>query len=438
MLLLGMPGTGKTFTLARLIESFARNGQSVLIASYTHTAVDNLCMKLMDLNVNFLRVGSESSIHPSVREHSLDVISKEAESIEGLRMALSGVNIYAATCLGFHDPFVLSRSFDVCVIDEASQISMTAVLGPLTRARKFILVGDHYQLPPIRKYHVGDSDPPASLFRSLCESHPHALVTLRTQYRMNYEIMSLCNALVYGHRMRCGSAASAQNRIFFTNFSELFEFHPMHQQWLTPVISPEPTILFLDTDQALLREHGGMGSKQNIGEAVVVSITAIAMMLCGLPPESVGIISPYRAQVLLIRKVILAELSAVMRQYPHIGKDPAELAKEFEVHTVDKFQGRDKDCIIVSAVKSNERNRPGSHITDWQRLNVAITRAKTKLIFVGSKTTLINSPFFEGFFKMLDERSIVKLPQSVNEGIAKPFISISSIETIADIETQDY
>lgn len=423
MLLLGMPGTGKTTTLALLVESLEKCDKSVLICSYTHAAVDNLCSKLIDRGVNFLRIGRIDSISEKVRSHALDSIIETCENAEQLHLALTGIKIFACTCYAFNHPFILGKNFDYCVIDEASQISMPVVIGPLTKCNKFILVGDHYQLPPISK---NDGEIPISLFKMLSENQPHAIVTMRTQYRMNSDIMKLCNELVYSNRMRSGSAASAQSRIYFPNISILKEFSEYSREWISKILSPEPAVQFIDTDSVLMREGKNMSSKNNIGEGSVVSMIVSSMILCGISPESIGVITPYRAQVVFIRKALQAQLASVSKFFPHMSGLTAENANEVEVDTVDKYQGRDKECIIISTVKSNEKFSPGAHTSDWQRMNVAITRAKTKLIFIGSMSTLSNSPFFEHMFEMLEEKNIYKLPLSVNEGESKPFRSIDA------------
>lgn len=437
MLLLGMPGTGKTTTLAHLIESFEKKNLSVLICSFTHAAVDNLCMKLIERNINFLRIGKKESINPNVWNYAIDPVLENCENIEQMRLAVQGVTVFASTCYACNNPFIASHQFDVCVIDEASQISMPVVIGPLLRCKKYILVGDHYQLPPIIKSH-SSSELPTSLFRQLCENHPHALVTLRTQYRMNNEIMRLCNELVYSQRMRTGNALEANKTIFFPNSKILDEFHPFHKEWIEKVLHTTPSVIMLDTDGVPMLEQKGSGSKLNVGEAAVVSMIAVSMILAGLSIDSIGIISPYRAQVLFIRKALQAEMVQAAKHFPALSGNPVEIAKSIEVDTVDKYQGRDKDCIIISTVKSNAKKSPGLHATDWQRLNVAITRAKTKLIFVGSRTTLINSPFFEQLFLLLDEDSVQLVPACANEGSSKPFISIPTTDSLSSIETQDY
>ncbi|KAH0787602.1 DNA replication ATP-dependent helicase/nuclease DNA2 isoform X1 [Histomonas meleagridis] len=410
MLLLGMPGTGKTTTVASLIGTLAKRNERILIASFTHTAVDNLCIKLAEQHINFIRIGQTTSIHDDILRYSLDKIIEETDSVDSLKNVLDNCKIFASTCLGFNHPLISSRLFDVCVVDEASQIDVPTVLGPLSRCKRFILVGDHYQLSPIRRYGSEMNEKPPSLFRILCEAHPHAVVTLRTQYRMNDDILKLCNTLIYNQRMRTGLSG-----------------------WLKPTIEGTPSILMYDTDQVEMLEMKGHGSKMNRGEAAIISAAAVTLVLCGISPTQIGIISPYRAQVHFIKEALEFQLRSAQLYFPTLINDIEVIKKQLECHTVDKFQGRDKEVVMFSAVKSNRKSSPGVHITDWQRLNVSITRAKTKFILVGSRKTLENSPIFSKMFEILGEKCFYTLPSDVDQANAKPFTNFTKIIPLDEI-----
>ena len=427
MLLLGMPGTGKTTTLASMIKSLANKGEKVLIASFTHTAVDNLCLKLIDLHVTFIRIGHSQCVHQDIEPYTLESLVSRAESVEDIAKFIGNCQIFASTCLGFHHPLVSTRVFDTCVVDEASQINVPTVLGPLSRAKRFILVGDHYQLSPIKRYGGQMNEDSTSLFRILCEAHPEAVVTLRTQYRMNNAILRLCNALIYDFRMRTGSSYVGAKQLRIPRREILEEFDVFHKRWLQAVVNPDSPVLVLNTDDVKMLERKGSGSKVNHGEAAVAAAIAITLVLCGIPPEEIGIISPYRAQVLYIREAIVKFLQAMQRLYPHFIQDVKELAGQIECHTVDKFQGRDKEVILFSAVKSNPKLKPGNHITVWQRLNVSVTRAKTKFILIGSVLTLGNSPFFSRMFGMLNDSAFYMLPNELDQVNTQPFTVMSQI-----------
>ncbi|EAX95410.1 hypothetical protein TVAG_461840 [Trichomonas vaginalis G3] len=239
-------------------------------------------------------------------------------------------------------------------------------------------------------------------------------------------------------KCHCGFRSSTKNKIYFPNISILNEFSEYSKEWISRILKPDPSVLFVDTDSVPMREGKNMSSKNNVGEGSVVSMIVSAMILAGISTESIGVITPYRAQVIFIRKALQAQISCCSKYFPHMAGNPSEIASSIEVDTVDKYQGRDKECIIISTVKSNEKKSPGAHASDWQRMNVAITRAKTKLIFVGSRSTLENSPFFEHLFDLLSDNNFFSLPLSVNEGESKPFRSIDSSQSLSNIDTQDY
>ena len=428
MLLLGMPGTGKTTTVATIIESFLKLNQTVLIVSHTHTAVDNLCIKLIERNIKFLRTGRHGLIDPKVERYSTESLINKCETTDLLNEELKDIKVFASTCLGYSHPFIIERNFDVCVIDEASQITMTTVLGPLLYCKKFILVGDHYQLPPILKIKSDLSiNAPPSLFKALSESHPESIVTLRTQYRMNNDILKLCNSLVYSEKMRQGNSFAANSFLKFPDLNFFINSLPeFHLQYLIQILQPKPSIQFINTDLIpIFFEKSFQGSKMNSGEAYIISIIVVSMILSGVNPNLIGIISPYRAQILLLKKLISAQILYMTKYYSNSLNNPEDIIKLIEIHTVDKFQGRDKDCIIFSAVKSNSKTSPGNHVSDWQRLNVSITRSKKKLIFIGSKITLNNSPFFNDLLKNLSQNNFINLPPGIDEFKKKPFLSFS-------------
>ncbi|CAN0262276.1 unnamed protein product, partial [Ectocarpus sp. 4 AP-2014] len=216
-LLLGMPGTGKTWTIAFAVRVLLARGASVLITSYTHSAVDNLLLKLIEEGVPCLRVGKPSSVHPGVRPHCVNY-DGSAETTVAYSELVASARVVGCTCLGVKHPLFSHRRFDYCVVDEAGQISQPVVLAPLRCADVFVLVGDHYQLPPLvtssEALEAGMSE---SLFRRLCEAHPASLQRLSYQYRMNGDVMALCNDLTYSGRLRCGNATVGAQRLVLPN-----------------------------------------------------------------------------------------------------------------------------------------------------------------------------------------------------------------------------
>eukprot|EP00903_Cladosiphon_okamuranus_P020313 g18638.t1 len=489
-LLLGMPGTGKTWTIAFAVRVLLARGASVLITSYTHSAVDNLLLKLIEEGVPCLRVGKPSSVHPGVRAHCVNY-DGSAKTTAAYSELVASAKVVGCTCLGVKHPLFSQRRFDYCVVDEAGQISQPVVLAPLRCADVFVLVGDHYQLPPLvtssEALEAGMSE---SLFRRLCEAHPASLQRLSYQYRMNGDVMALCNDLTYSGRLRCGNAQVESQRLVLPNLGAIppprlplssanasrktsmgrtdSRGHegPAWQgrtppagdtlaptaalkltPWLTEVLDPDRRVAFLDTDALSSDAQGhdmepgtgvgngsggesggwgavvagagatrrpftglevtvrsksaalveaadeggqrGRGTLVNAVECDIVRLLAWGLDAAGFDLGAVGIISPYRSQVQLLQ----VELKP---SYPSL-----------EMNTIDKYQGRDKKVIIVSFVRSNTEGTVGHLLRDWRRLNVALSRAKHKLLLVGSLRTLSRCAILNSLADILETRGWV-------------------------------
>ena len=150
-------------------------------------------------------------------------------------------------------------------------------------------------------------------------------------------------------------------------------------------LDPNRSVIFLNTDPKSAKEERVGGGTVNLVESKLLEILVSSLVHCGVDPSKIGVIAPYRAQLRLIKKWTPA--------FPLL-----------EVSTVDRYQGRDKDCILISFCCSNDSKRVGRLLCDWRRCNVAFTRAKKKLIFVGSMSTLVGSPIFDALFKLLDPK----------------------------------
>jgi DNA replication ATP-dependent helicase Dna2 len=387
-LLLGMPGTGKTTVIAELIRFLTQNQKTVLLTSYTHSAVDNILMKVKDDGIGVVRLGNLSKIHPEARIFS--PLNQEIKNNKDLQSVFLDPPVVATTCLGIGDWVFNRRRFDYCIVDESSQVSMPVCLGPLRFCDKFVLVGDHFQLPPLVQNPEAKAGLSRSLFKILSESHPESVVELTHQYRMCSDIMLLSNTLIYEGRLKCGSDRVANQTLTIPEFYKLATAHSesldQKSRWLETVLDSSRRVMFLNHDNV-----GGCDEtsvKENIEnpkEADLVYQIVEAMLLCGVPEESIGVMSFYRAQLRLFYRKFAAR-------------------KGIEMLTADQFQGRDKECVIISLVKSNDKNNIGSLLKEWRRVNVAITRAKSKLIIVGSKRTLQNLDTLNAFMKVLDSR----------------------------------
>uniref|UniRef100_A0A669CQN7 DNA replication ATP-dependent helicase/nuclease n=1 Tax=Oreochromis niloticus TaxID=8128 RepID=A0A669CQN7_ORENI len=371
-LVVGMPGTGKTTTICTLVRILHACGFSVLLTSYTHSAVDNILLKLKRFRVGFLRLGQGQKVHPDILPYTEESVRKKGvHTLSDLEQLYNKELIVATTCMGIKHPIFTRRRFDFCIVDEASQISQPICLGPLFYAKRFVLVGDHQQLPPIVQNHEARSlGMDESLFKRL-ELHSEAVVQLNVQYRMNRQIMSLSNSLMYDGRLECGSERTATALLTLpfllsvqSELSSYSEAHPQHDlSWIQSTLLPSNPVCFLDCSMVPALESVEQGGISNHTEAALIHTLLSLLIKAGCKPSDIGVIAPYRQQL----KTILALLQS-----------PAFTG--VEVNTVDRYQGRDKSLIILSFVRSTL----GELLKDWRRLNVAITRAKHKLLSLTS------------------------------------------------------
>ncbi|XP_038878324.1 DNA replication ATP-dependent helicase/nuclease JHS1 [Benincasa hispida] len=378
-LILGMPGTGKTSTMVHAVKALLMRGVSILLTSYTNTAVDNLLIKLKSQNIDFIRIGRINAVHEDIRSHCFSELN--IESVEDIKMRLDQVKVVAVTCLGITSPLLVNKRFDICIMDEAGQTTLPVSLGPLMFASTFVLVGDHYQLPPlVQSTEARENGLGISLFCRLSEAHPQAISALQSQYRMCRDIMELSNALIYGDRLRCGSEETANAKLELSSSK-------LSSSWLKEVLSPCKPVIFVCTDLLPAYETRDHKIVNNPIEANILAEVTKGLLDGGIKGNEVGIITPYNSQASIIRLAI--NIASV------------------EVHTIDKYQGRDKDCILVSFVRSSENPKSctTSILGDWHRINVAITRAKKKLIMVGSRKTLSKVPLLKLLIEKVEEQS---------------------------------
>jgi DNA replication ATP-dependent helicase Dna2 len=387
-LVLGMPGTGKTTTIAHIIRALVSQGKSILLTSYTHTAVDNILLKLRNDKFPILRLGSIAKINLEVQEFATLAV-KPKNNVEELRSSWHDSPIVATTCLGINHPIFNERTFDYCIVDEASQITLPVCLGPIRMAHTFILVGDHNQLPPLvqnEEARTGGLD--ISLFKLLSDKHPSSVVNLEHQYRMCEDIMALSNNLIYNGRLKCGTSEVADRCIDIPNMAALTNHHytpltisrsqgcicpgpVLGRCWLRDLLDPLTKVSFINTDNLLpaSREEAKGNRIVNTTEASICIQLVESLLGVGIPATSIGVMTHYRSQLALLKHGLRGQ-------------------RDVEMHTADRFQGRDKEVVILSLVRSNEAKNIGELLKDWRRINVAFTRARTKLLVIGSRETL--------------------------------------------------
>ncbi|EFY91275.1 putative DNA helicase [Metarhizium acridum CQMa 102] len=392
-LVLGMPGTGKTTTIAHIIRALVSQGKTVLLTSHTHTAVDNILLKLKTDKIPVLRLGAPAKVHPEVQDFA-HLAGQPRKTFDEIKEAWHGTPIVATTCLGINHPVFQERSFDYCIVDEASQITLPICAGPIRMARSFVLVGDHNQLPPVvRNEDAREGGLDVSLFKLLSDAHPEAVVNLEHQYRMCEDIMTLSNTLIYEGKLRCGTESLRRKRLHIPNMNALGQVHfnasslahpgtprsfctgpGPSRCWLYDLLESEARVRFVNTDtiRPLAREEAQGKRIVNSAETRLVSQLVESLLAVGVPASEVGVMTHYRAQLFLL-------------------KDRLKGYAGVEMHTTDRFQGRDKEVVVLSLVRSNEACNIGDLLKDWRRINVAFTRAKTKLLVVGSMNTLKHS-----------------------------------------------
>ncbi len=378
VLLKGMPGSGKTTLIVALVRLLVKMGKTVLLTSYTHSAVDNLLLKLLEAESGsscFLRLGRVSKIHAQIRDFSEDVLIKK-QGIKDpcqLKELYQSQPVIAMTCLAANNhPYlaVKDKLFDYCIVDEAGQSLLLSALGPLFHARKFVLVGDPEQLPPVVKSAKAKSmGMDVSLFSHLQDEDN--TLPLTVQYRMNSQIQKVANFMTYQGQLECGNDQVAEYQLDLSLDWPLF---------LPPEAKCE-SLAFFDTSNLDFMEAKDELGISNSGEAEFVA--RLAKFVVRQNQISLGIIAPFRAQVSVLRKLCSVP--------------------SCDISTVDQFQGRDKDVVIYSCTRTKPKRITETEtediMSDWRRLNVAVTRAKCRLWMVGNTDVLKT---YAPFAKLID------------------------------------
>jgi DNA replication ATP-dependent helicase Dna2 len=338
----GPPGTGKTYTLAQVVRALLDRGQRVLVSAFTNRAVDNALEALEDQGVtDIVRYGTESGVREDMQEYRL-ARSGDPAACAG---ELQDAPVVAATTASCGSRALRTQSFDVAIVDEAGQLTEPGALAAVTLADRFVLVGDHHQLPPVVR---AENDLQESLFERLHDEHPEAATLLDSQYRMAQRIQSFASREFYDAALRPATADIAGRRIDDLAGVSLSDLPERLRERVT----------FLDPD-------GRAVGNTNPEEAAAVADVVGSYLDAGVPASDIGVIAPYRAQVATLGERV-----------------PDDVA----VDTVDRFQGSSKEVIVVSFVATGTLEGP--IFEDHRRVNVAMTRAKRALVLVGDETAL--------------------------------------------------
>ncbi len=417
-LIQGPPGTGKTTVLVEVIRQAVRSGNFVFATAPSNTACDHLLECLVKAGVSTLRIGHPARILRHLRDHTLDFKlsshphSKMVDELEAelhrlyrkrergeekftitrdmkhqmadeikhlkfeirtlenniLKNVLQNASVIIGTHMGAADPILKGKTFDLLVMDEATQSIEPSSWLPLMSAKKAVLAGDHFQLPPTilsRKAEEGGLG--ITLFERFHKLLGEEFRTLlKIQYRMNEKIMNFSSREFYSGEMVAHESVKDHTLAGLAN--------------VTRAPETEEAFLYIDTAGRGFEEalEPGSESKYNVEEAKLVIRSLEKLLQLGVEPNQIGLISPYSAQTRLLGS---------------FTKDPG-----IEVDSVDSFQGREKEVIIVSLVRSNLTGEMG-FLADTRRMNVAMTRARRKLIVIGDSATLASIPFYRDFIK---------------------------------------
>jgi hypothetical protein len=476
-LLQGYPGTGKTNVISFLIRTLVARGEKVLVSAYTHSAVDNVLCKLAAAGVApsiTIRVGTARQSPPAAQAFMLHV--DKLQSIAELKARCEQARIVASTALSVQrNALARFLQFDTVVLDEAGQILEPATVGALLNSKKFVLVGDPLQLPPlVVSKEAKQKGMEVSLMKRLADKHPQALSCLTRQYRMSSEIMALSNRLFYKDAMSCGSARQVHDASLAMQMPTLGNAILMGKgvpelSALNECLAPSRQVVFVNTDSLLERVHmksltldpsssavpasvlnvdtGTMRSEEGQVVANLVKLLDAGGMNVS---ASVGIIAPYRSYVHTLECRInqkhgtrsgqamgraqsldsSSSASGAPNKPQRVTSDPTCASKASaasignanartsadprfgcEVSTVDKYQGRDMDVIIFATGYYRTDGGHSELLQDARRMNVAFTRARQKLIIVGSMKCLRNIPVWKDVCAVAHDKSwILNLP----------------------------
>ncbi len=427
----GPPGTGKTTTLVEAIYETLRRENQVLVCAQSNMAVDWISEKLVDRGVNVLRIGNPTRVndkmlsftyerrfeaHPDyemlwairkaireLRAHRKRGDEKYHQKMERLKeravelevrinaQLFGEARVIASTLVGSSSRLLEGQKFGTLFIDEAAQALEAACWIPIRRVSRVVFAGDHCQLPPtVKSIAALKGGLGKTLMERIVENRPETVTLLKMQYRMNEEIMRFSSDWFYGNQVE--SAPEVKYR------SILDLDIPM--TWIdTSVFSEysENSEYSEKSAQPLFHEEfvGESFGRINKAEAELTLLT-LENYFKKIGKErileerlDVGIISPYRVQVQYLRRLLKKKEWA--RPFRHL----------ISVNTVDGFQGQERDIILISLVRSNDEGQIG-FLRDLRRMNVAITRARMKLIILGDASTMTRHPFYKKLYEYIE------------------------------------
>lgn len=413
----GPPGTGKTTAVVELIRQAVRRGRRVLACAPSNLAVDNIFERLLAFGESAVRLGHPARVLPELRDHTLDLLVEKHQDVrlahklvkqamtlfreanrytraapkpgarrqlredakslladarrmerQAVESILDSSRVLCATTTSLDSQILGTRRFDLAVIDEACQSTEPGCWIPLLRCDRVVLAGDHCQLPPtVISREAAAEGFDTSLFERLMMLYGSQIARrLTIQYRMHQSIMDFSSNEFYDGQLEA---------------AETVRGHLLQDM---PGVAAGPLtqspLEFIDTAGASYDEEiePDGESRLNRQEAILVCRKTQMLLDCGIFPADIAVIAPYAAQVRLLRELL---------PIPNL-----------EIDSVDGFQGREKEAVVISLVRSNSKGEIG-FLADVRRMNVAMTRARRKLLMVGDSATLSRDPFYK---RMID------------------------------------
>ena len=447
----GPPGTGKTTTLVEAINETLMRESQVLVCAQSNMAVDWISEKLVDRGINVLRIGNPTRVndkmlgftyerrfesHPdypqlwairkAIRElrknrkkgsenyhQKMDRLKSRAAEIEiRINSELFGeARVIACTLVGSAHRLLEGMKFGTLFIDEAAQALEAACWIPMKRASRVILAGDHCQLPPtVKSIAALRAGLGKTLMERIAENKPEVVTLLKIQYRMNDEIMRFSSDWFYGGKVESApqikyrSVLDYDHPITWIDTGEESEERRVKSEEFNSSSDDASEESEEQENSSLFTHHSSLYKEQFVGESfgrinkaeAELTLLTLAEYFTKIGKQrvlsesiDVGIISPYRAQVQYLKKLI--KKYEFFKPYRRL----------ISVNTVDGFQGQERDVILISLVRSNDEGQIG-FLKDLRRMNVAMTRARMKLIILGNKDTMTRHPFYKKLWEYVE------------------------------------